>query len=92
MPCENQTKLSYAQLYLVFIPHNKNNIDKIILYHKVYVPHSIDDPVKTLFHITKTSKKKFLLTIPGFMITENKSNIEKIILENVPDLKVDVNE
>jgi len=88
----NQTKLSYAQLYLVVIPHDKNNINKIILYNKIDLPHSIDDPIKTLFHITKTYKKCFLLNIPGFMITENKSDIDKIILENVLDFKVDVSE
>ena len=34
----------------------------------------------------------FFLNIQEFIIAENKSNIDKIILENVPDLKVDVGE
>ena len=40
----------------------------------------------------KLIKKMLLLNIPGFMIAENKSNIDKIILENVLDLEVDVSE
>ena len=49
-------------------------------------------PLKVYFISPKLIKKSFLLNVPGFMITENKSNIDKIILENVLDLNVDVSE
>ena len=56
------------------------------------VLHPIDGPIRVLFHITKIYKKKLLLNIPGFMIPKNKSNTNKILVENVLDLKVDVND
>ena len=51
--------------------------------------------IRVLFPIAKIEilfSFIFLLNIQEFIIAENKSNIDKIILENVPDLKVDVGE
>ena len=38
----------------------------------------------------KLIKKMLLLNIPGFVIAENKSKIDKIILENALDSKEDI--
>ena len=49
-------------------------------------------PLEFNFISPKLILKNELLNIPGFMIAESKSNIDKIILEDILDLKVNFSE